>query len=211
MSTHVRPASPVDFLKKPFQEELQPICYFLDRPLYFRPERELAGSDFHRRKDRALQGTHNNVCERTIKTVIMGRTSWLFAGSRMAGERVARIMSLPETARRNGLEPHAWLTDVLNRLSSYRQDEMTGTSRYSLNPYAGNGSNLSRLSSGQPGRRFSTSVNNDAPRPFIFAVSSSPIIWAALSLATRVPAPALWPVRHGFLHGNPAILQEANP
>ena len=31
---------------RPFQEVLQPICYLLDRPLCFRPERELAGSDF---------------------------------------------------------------------------------------------------------------------------------------------------------------------
>uniref|UniRef100_UPI00397B8F27 transposase domain-containing protein n=1 Tax=Salmonella sp. SAL04162 TaxID=3159782 RepID=UPI00397B8F27 len=91
---------------------------------YFRPERELAGSDFHRRKDRALQGTHNNVCERTIKTVVMGRKSWLFAGSLMAGERAARIMSLLETAKLNGLEPHAWLTDVLNRLPSWPEDRL---------------------------------------------------------------------------------------
>ncbi len=85
------------------------------------------------------------------------------------------------------------------------------TLRYSLTPSGGNGSNSSWLSSGQPGKRFSSSVNNDAPGPFIFAVSGSPIIWAALSLATGVPAPALWPVRHGFLRGNPAILQEATP
>ncbi|HDD8956239.1 TPA: transposase, partial [Escherichia coli] len=58
----------------------------------------------------------NNVCERAIKNVVLGRKSWLFAGSQMAGERAAQIMSLLETAKRNGLEPHAWLTDVLMRL-----------------------------------------------------------------------------------------------
>lgn len=36
----------------------------------------------------------NNVCVRAIKTVVMGRKSWLFAGSRMAGARAAQIMSL---------------------------------------------------------------------------------------------------------------------
>lgn len=72
----------------------------------------------------ALQGTHNNVCERAIKTVVMGRKSWLFAGSRMAGERAARIMSLLETAKLNGLEPHAWLTDVLNRLPLWPEDRL---------------------------------------------------------------------------------------
>lgn len=66
----------------------------------------------------------NNLCERAIKTVVMGRKSWLFAGSRMAGERAAQIMSLLETAKRNGLEPHSWLKDVLNRLPSWPEDRL---------------------------------------------------------------------------------------
>ncbi|EHP4332175.1 transposase domain-containing protein, partial [Salmonella enterica] len=66
----------------------------------------------------------NNVCERAIKTVVMGRKSWLFAGSRMAGERAARIMSLLETAKLNGLEPHAWLTDVLKRLPCWPEERL---------------------------------------------------------------------------------------
>jgi hypothetical protein len=44
------------------------------------------------------------------------RKNWLFAGSARAGERAAAIMSLIATARANGHEPHAWLTDVLTRL-----------------------------------------------------------------------------------------------
>ncbi|ECI4527881.1 IS66 family transposase [Salmonella enterica subsp. diarizonae] len=69
----------------------------------------------------------NNVCERAIKPVVMGRKSWLFAGSVAAGERAAKIMSLLETAKMNGLEPHAWLTDVLRRLPVWpeaRLDEL---------------------------------------------------------------------------------------
>ncbi|EEI9430729.1 IS66 family transposase [Salmonella enterica subsp. diarizonae] len=66
----------------------------------------------------------NNVCERAIKNVVLGRKSWLFAGSLMAGERAAQIMSLLETAKRNGLEPHAWLTDVLQRLPSWPEDRL---------------------------------------------------------------------------------------
>lgn len=42
---------------------LQPIRYLLDRPLCFRPERKLAGSDFHRRINCAFQGTPNNRAE----------------------------------------------------------------------------------------------------------------------------------------------------
>ena len=46
---------------------LQPIRYLLDRSLCFRPERKLAGSDSHRRINRALQGTHNNQAERDVR------------------------------------------------------------------------------------------------------------------------------------------------
>ncbi|EKM4533523.1 transposase, partial [Escherichia coli] len=66
----------------------------------------------------------NNVCERAIKNVVLGRKSWLFAGSQMAGERAAQIMSLLETAKRNGLEPHAWLTDVLMRLPEWPEERL---------------------------------------------------------------------------------------
>ncbi|EEZ0455197.1 IS66 family transposase [Escherichia coli] len=66
----------------------------------------------------------NNVCERAIKNVVLGRKSWLFAGSQMAGERAVQIMSLLETAKRNGLEPHAWLTDVLMRLPEWPEERL---------------------------------------------------------------------------------------
>ncbi|HAI3026839.1 TPA: transposase domain-containing protein, partial [Escherichia coli] len=42
----------------------------------------------------------------------------------IAGERAARIMSLLETAKLNGLEPHAWLTDVLKRLPLWPEDRL---------------------------------------------------------------------------------------
>ncbi len=54
----------------------------------------------------------------------MGRSNWLFAGSFAAGERAARIMSLLETPKMNGLEPHAWLTDVLQRLPGWPEDNL---------------------------------------------------------------------------------------
>ncbi|CQI94596.1 putative transposase%2C truncation [Yersinia frederiksenii] len=54
----------------------------------------------------------------------LGRSNWLFAGSAAAGERAARIMSLLETAKMNGLDPHAWLTDVLQRLPGCAEDNL---------------------------------------------------------------------------------------
>ena len=47
----------------------------------------------------------NNICKRAIRLVVMGRKTWLFTGSLMAGTRAAQIMSLLETAKRNALEP----------------------------------------------------------------------------------------------------------
>ncbi|WP_147654203.1 IS66 family transposase [Vulcaniibacterium gelatinicum] len=58
----------------------------------------------------------NNPVENAIRPVALGRKNWLFAGSETAGKRAAAIMSLLATAKANGLDPHAWLTDVLTRL-----------------------------------------------------------------------------------------------
>ncbi|EBT2371823.1 IS66 family transposase [Salmonella enterica] len=66
----------------------------------------------------------NNRAERAIRPVAMGRASWLFAGSLAAGERAVQIMSLLETAKMNGLEPHVWLTDVLTRLPSWPEERL---------------------------------------------------------------------------------------
>jgi transposase len=58
----------------------------------------------------------NNPIENAIRPVALGRKNWLFAGSEAAGRRAAAIMSLLATAKANGHEPHAWLSDVLDRL-----------------------------------------------------------------------------------------------
>ena len=58
----------------------------------------------------------NNPIENAIRPIAIGRKNWLFAGSESAGQRAAAIMSLLATAKANGIEPHAWLTDTLTRL-----------------------------------------------------------------------------------------------
>jgi len=58
----------------------------------------------------------NNRIENAIRPIAVGRKNWLFAGSETAGRRAAAIMSLLATAKANGVDPHAWLTDVLTRL-----------------------------------------------------------------------------------------------
>ncbi len=45
----------------------------------------------------------------------LGRKNWLFAGSLESGQQAAIVISLIQSARLNGLEPYAYLADVLLR------------------------------------------------------------------------------------------------
>ena len=58
----------------------------------------------------------NNHCERLIRPWAMGRKAWLFAGSELAGQRAAVVMSLVHSARLHGHDPWVYLKDVLERL-----------------------------------------------------------------------------------------------
>jgi transposase len=61
-----------------------------------------------------------NVVERGIRPVAVTRKNALFAGSDAGAEHWAIAMTLITTAKLNGVEPLAWLTDVLQRLVSGR-------------------------------------------------------------------------------------------
>lgn len=66
----------------------------------------------------------NNRSERAIKPVALSRKNWLFAGSERGGRAAAVAFSLIETAKLNGVEPYAYLRDVLERINSYRLDRL---------------------------------------------------------------------------------------
>jgi transposase len=59
----------------------------------------------------------NNAAERALRGVALGRKSWLFAGSDRGGDRAAAMYSLIYTAKLNGVDPRAWLADVLARIA----------------------------------------------------------------------------------------------
>jgi len=61
----------------------------------------------------------NNHLENQIRPWAMGRRAWLFTGSELAGQRAAIVMSLVQSAKLNGHDPHAYLRDVLERLPSH--------------------------------------------------------------------------------------------
>lgn len=58
----------------------------------------------------------NNWAENQMRPWALGRKNWLFAGSLRSGQRAANIMSIIQSARLNGLDVSAYLTDVLRRL-----------------------------------------------------------------------------------------------
>ena len=66
----------------------------------------------------------NNPIENAIRPIAIGRKNWLFAGSETAGRRAAAIMSLIATAKANGIDPHAWLTDTLTRLPTTKDRDI---------------------------------------------------------------------------------------
>jgi transposase len=61
----------------------------------------------------------NNAAERMIRPLTLGRRNWTFAGSDRGAERAAAIYTLLQTAKLNGVDPQAWLSDVLARIASH--------------------------------------------------------------------------------------------
>jgi hypothetical protein len=51
--------------------------------------------------------------------VALGRKNYLFAGSDAGGERAATIYSLIGTAKLNGIDPEAYLRDVLTCIADH--------------------------------------------------------------------------------------------
>ena len=69
----------------------------------------------------------NGASERAMKPVALGRKNWLFAGSDEGGKTAATLMSLCTTCKDLGVDPFAYLRDVLERVSTHpnsRIDEL---------------------------------------------------------------------------------------
>jgi transposase len=63
----------------------------------------------------------NNVAERALRSVVVGRKNWLFAGSERGGHTAATLYSLIASAKRAGLDPFAYLRDLLARIPTHPQ------------------------------------------------------------------------------------------
>jgi transposase len=58
----------------------------------------------------------NNLVENAIRPTAIGKKNWLFFGSEEAGQRSAVMYTLIENCRLHGINPYAYLKDVLERL-----------------------------------------------------------------------------------------------
>jgi len=59
----------------------------------------------------------NNAAERAMRTIAIGRKNWLFAGSKAGGERAAAIYTVIETCKLSGVEPQAYIADVIEKVA----------------------------------------------------------------------------------------------
>jgi transposase len=62
----------------------------------------------------------NNAAERGMRSIAVGRKNYLFMGSDRGGKSAAIAYTLIETAKLNGIDPQAWLTDVLSRIADHK-------------------------------------------------------------------------------------------
>ena len=62
----------------------------------------------------------NNGAERALKPVALGRKNYLFVGSAGGGKSAAIAYTLIGSAKLNGVDPQAWLTEVLGRIADHK-------------------------------------------------------------------------------------------
>jgi len=66
----------------------------------------------------------NNVDEREMKRIAIGRKNWLFVGSDNGGRTAAVLLSFASSCQRLGVEPWAYLQDVLGRLPTTPAEQL---------------------------------------------------------------------------------------
>ena len=66
----------------------------------------------------------NNISERALRMVVIGRRNYLFAGSEAGAKRAAIIYSLVSSCKLNGHDPFAYFSDVLSKLNTWPADRI---------------------------------------------------------------------------------------
>lgn len=66
----------------------------------------------------------NNVAERAVRPLAIGRKNWLFLGSEEGGEAAAIILSLVQTCRALNINPYEYLEDIMRRIMSHSSQKL---------------------------------------------------------------------------------------
>ncbi len=66
----------------------------------------------------------NNLVENTIRLNALGRKNYLFASSHQGASRSAMFYTFTGTCKLNGVEPMAWLTEVLGRIADHKVNKL---------------------------------------------------------------------------------------
>ena len=79
----------------------------------------------------------NNAAERALRPIGIGRKNWLFAGADTGAETLARAMTIIETAKMNGIDPQAYLADVLDRIHDHKINRLDELLPWNWSPVTG--------------------------------------------------------------------------
>lgn len=66
----------------------------------------------------------NNVAERAVRPLVIGRKNWLFLGNEEGGEAAAIILSLVQTCRALDVNPREYLEDIMRRFQSHNYQKL---------------------------------------------------------------------------------------
>jgi len=66
----------------------------------------------------------NNISERTLRMVVIGRKNYMFAGSEAGAWRASIIYSLVASCKLKGIDPFAYFRDVLKRVSTHSANKI---------------------------------------------------------------------------------------
>jgi hypothetical protein len=88
------------------------------------PSNSLSDGLFSKRGGFECPKACNNAAERALRGIALDRKAWLFASSDRGGERAAVMLTLIQTAKFNGVDPQAWLADVLARIADHNSQPL---------------------------------------------------------------------------------------
>ena len=97
----------------PKEKLTEAVMYLMKRENYFRSF-----------LDNSELRIDNNVSERNIRPLTLGRKNWLFVGSKDGGNTTATILSLVQTCKNLKINPQEYLEDVLRRINNTAKEDL---------------------------------------------------------------------------------------